>query len=284
MQNFLILFASLIILMKPSRAVEAQKLPLYEFGFGLMGARFPTYPGSSESISLVLPIPAMAYRGSIFRTVKEGGVKGRIFVSDDFEFDISFDGNFSSSRYESKIRLGMPPLGLLLEMGPRVTYFWNKGSDKRLELCFAVRKAFHAVWPSLRQNGYSASPYLNLRFDDFNQKQGTLLLRFGAKYGSNTLMNYFYEVDHQYATANRPRYEAKPGLLGYFLVANFYQPISSRSKIFISNRFYDYRYAKNRESPLLTEKNNWTIALGLLYTFFKSEEMVQMNRFSSGGS
>ena len=270
MRNILILSLCFIFEWRPSIAQEVQTLPLYEFGLGLMGARFPTYPGSSESIGIAVPIPAMAYRGKIFRTVKEGGVKGRLFVSEDFEFDMSFDGNFSSNRYESVIREGMPSLGLLLEIGPRLTYFWSKDPKRGVELCFTIRKAFHAVWPDLNQNGYSISPYANFRVQGWNKLQGTLLLRLGAKWGSQVVMDYFYGVDEIYETADRPAFNASPGVLGYFFVANFYQPLP------FTHTIYYIGHSENRDSPMLTESSTWTVALGLLYTFYKSDELIQV--------
>ena len=67
-----ILLFSQISLAQNYRSNKDQ-LPKLELGVGLGAAFLPHYPGSDETHTLVLPFPAIVYRGEKIRSDEDGG-------------------------------------------------------------------------------------------------------------------------------------------------------------------------------------------------------------------
>lgn len=253
----------------------AKPLPRYELGIGLVAARTASYPGSSRVYYILAPTPAFIYRGDIFKTKRSGGIKSLLYQLGRFELDLSFDANASSSKYESEARKDMPPLGALLEIGPRLSVKLGSVSSFNSFLVIGFRKATRFLWPLVEGKGHAMSPHIRVDYTPHSKHQLTVVTKLGSKWGSKDLMSYYYEVDSKYATASREAYHAKNGLLSHFLVINMYFNYTNFIKLFMANSFHSYHYAVNRDSPLFSKKSQWRAAAGISYILKTSDEMVK---------
>jgi outer membrane scaffolding protein for murein synthesis (MipA/OmpV family) len=84
------------------------------------------YPGAGENTQGARLLPYLVYRGDRLR-VERGGVTVRALRTSSFEFDLGTSGALGSSASEVKARQGMPDLGNLIELGPRLT--WHIGEQ-----------------------------------------------------------------------------------------------------------------------------------------------------------
>ena len=92
--------------------------------------------------------------------------------------------------------------------------------------------------------------------------------------GSERLNEYFYDVDPQYETATRPKYSAKAGYIGTELGLGLSIPVNPQLRLFggFDVEFYDG--SANQDSPLFKDEMGYSGGLGLVYTFFESDERV----------
>ena len=100
---------------------------------------------------------------------------------------------------------------------------------------------------------------------------GLLFLSLGATFGVGGLNNYFYEVDSQYATADRAAYEAKDGYVGAKASAGLAHQISGSLRMFAFGQIGSYAGAANADSPLHRADLTGSVGLGFTWSIFQSE-------------
>ncbi len=74
-----------------------------------------------------------------------------------------------------------------------------------------------------------------------------------------------------FATAARPAYEAKSGLIAFRLGATASRPITPDWNFFTFARVDTVAGAANDNSPLVRQKTGATVGVGVSYTFLRSE-------------
>ena len=89
--------------------------------------------------------------------------------------------------------------------------------------------------------------------------------------GDQKLNRYFYDVAPEYASALRPAYEAKAGLIATRLSFNTTKDLSPDLRVFGLLRLESYSGSANLNSPLHVRASGTWLGLGLAWTLGRSE-------------
>jgi outer membrane scaffolding protein for murein synthesis (MipA/OmpV family) len=248
-------------------------LPLWEVGlYGIAGWQ-PAYPGSDQNLTNAQLLPYAIYRGSMLR-VEGGGVGLRTVQTPRFEWDVSASGSFGSSANEVRARQGMPSIGTLVQLGPalRINFgdLIDPARDPRLtRFEIPVRAVFDAT-EDLGYKGWTLEP----RFSH-TAWQGTtssVVLSASMLYGSRSLNDLFYGVAPEFATPQRPAYEARRGLISTNLNAVYRHRISPILQLTFFANIETVRGGANNASPLVLREQDGGFGVALSWAIWTSEE------------
>jgi outer membrane scaffolding protein for murein synthesis (MipA/OmpV family) len=253
-------------------AAQAQTapLPLWELGVFAGTATTPAYPGSADRASRTLALPIFVYRGEVLR-MERGDVGARLFSSNDVELDLGFSASLPATSDDLSARKGMSDLGTLVEFGPRVKFTLARpapGTRVRLELPVRAVLEFNN---GVRQQGYAFEPELGLEVRDVGagwSLGATASLVFGDK----DLNNYFYGVSAPFATAVRPAFDAKAGLITTRLGVTTSRSLTPDVRVFGFVRYEWMEGAANKASALFQQTTGTSVGLGLVWTIGRSEQ------------
>jgi outer membrane scaffolding protein for murein synthesis (MipA/OmpV family) len=258
-------------------AAQAQpaerNLPLWEAGIGAAAFSTPAYPGADDRNNRVLALPYLIYRGKVFRA-DQNGIGARLLNDDRLELDVGFAGSLPAHSDDVEARRGMPDLGTLVEFGPRVKYkFADLGEQGRLRFELPLRAVIEAR-SGLRRQGWTMEPRLVW------EKRGeaarwTMEAQLGAVFGDGRINRYFYEVQPQYATAERPAYKADSGLLLVRTGVFGTYRLNPDLRLFGFVRYETYSGAANQDSPLMKRSTGTSAGLGFAWTFARSQERAR---------
>ena len=204
----------------PGLAQAADK-PLWEAGVGMSALAFPDYRGSDESSLYAIPFPYLVYRGTFLKADRDG-IRGTFFDSEHVELNVSVGASLPVNSDESEARAGMPDLQPTVELGPSLEFRLWRSADRRVQLDLRLPlRAALTVAGGMDDVGWVFSPRVNLDLADPAGLAGWRLgLLAGPMYGSERNHDYFYSVAPQYATAERPAFDAEGGYAGtQFLAA-----------------------------------------------------------------
>jgi outer membrane scaffolding protein for murein synthesis (MipA/OmpV family) len=260
----------LLALARSASAAEpvAPNLPLWEAGVGAAMFNTPAYPGASDRSNRGLVLPFLLYRGKVLRADQEG-VGARLLDTDRVEFDVGFAGALPAHSNDVAARQGMPDLGTLVEFGPRIKYkFADLGGAGRLRFDLPLRAVIEARG-GLRRQGWTTEP----RFvweQRGDAGRWTMEAQLGAVFGDRRIHRYFYEVEPQYATADRPAYRAESGLMLVRTGFGGTYRINPDVRVFAFARLDSYAGNANRDSPLFRKDTGASVGVGLAWTLARS--------------
>jgi outer membrane protein len=249
---------------------EDRGLPLWELGlFGGAGST-PAYPGADKKSSRALALPFLIYRGEVLRA-DQSGIGARLLRTDAAEFDVGFAVSLPARSDDVPARAGMPDLGSLVEFGPRVKLrLASPTPTSRVRLDIPLRTVIE-VKGGLRRQGWTFEPKLVYEMRDAH-KLWSADANVGLVLGDTAINRYFYEVAPQYATAERPAYRAKSGLmLARTGVSGSYM-VHPDVRVFAFVRYDFYARAANRASPLFRRDTGTSAGIGLAWTFSRSAQ------------
>lgn len=253
-----------------AQAQEAgQALPLWELGMVAGAVSTPAYPASTERVSRALALPVFFYRGEVLRADRNS-VGARLVHTRDYDFDVGFAASLPSSSSDIAVRSGMPDLGMLVEFGPRLKLTLARPTPgSRLRLDLPVRAVLE-VNGGVRGQGLAFEPELGFEsaalLDGWRfAASGSLVL------GDRQLNNYFYGVSPEFASAARPAYDARAGLLATRLAASASKDQSPHLRVFGFARYESYGGSANSASPLFLRSNGTSVGVGLIWTLVHSE-------------
>jgi outer membrane scaffolding protein for murein synthesis (MipA/OmpV family) len=246
-----------------------RNLPLWELGVGGAALTTPAYPGADSRSSRVLGLPFLIYRGEVLRA-DQSGIAARVFDSDKLELDVGVSGALPASSDDVDERAGMPDLGPLVEFGPRLKWHFAKiddTSEVRFDLPVRAVIELHG---GVNHQGWTMEPRL------IYEKRGekgiwTFDAQVAAVFGDGRINRYFYEVQPQYATAERPAYAADAGLMlvrtGLFGTWRMNPDV----RLFGFVRYESYAGAANRDSPLMRRSTGASAGIGFAWTLARSQ-------------
>jgi outer membrane protein len=263
--------ADAAIATEPTKPKEP--LPLWELGLVGIAADQPAYPGSDQNIARLRVLPYGLYRGSLLR-VEGSGIGLRAVHTPRFEWDVSGAGAFGSASNKVHARAGMRGIGTLVEIGPALKI--NLGDlveprrDPHLtQLELPVRAVFD-VNDSFAHHGWSFEPRLS--HTAWSGGSFTLVVSAGALFGDRPLNSLYYGVDTPYATAERPAYDARAGLIATRLNASLRQKINPTLRLQYFAQFETVRGAANEASPLVRSKQDAGFGVSLIWGVWQSEQ------------
>ncbi|SHH23994.1 MipA/OmpV family protein [Massilia sp. CF038] len=256
-----------------SLPVQAEDLPLWEVGVLGGSASTPAYPGSSDRSTRSLVLPFLIYRGEVMRA-DQSGIGARLFESDRVELDVGLAASLPARSDDVAARAGMPDLGTLLELGPRLKVrLADLSPTSRLRLDIPLRAVLEAR-SGLRTQGYTFEPKVVYEARG-PQGSWTFDANVGMVFGNRKINQYFYEVAPQYATLERPAFEADSGLMLVRTGASASRLINQDLRVFGFVRYESYAGAVNRDSPLMKKETGASIGIGFAYTIKRSAQKAR---------
>lgn len=252
---------------------QAEKLPLWELGFGVATLRLPDYRGSDQSQSYAFPLPYFIYRGEWFKADREGA-RAVLIDLQRVEVDVSVAAAVPARH--NAAREGMPELAPRVEIGPNANIdLWRAPNrSAKLELRSPLRTAY-TVERSPRNVGLSFTPHVNLDLNDLGGGWD-LGLQTGLIFGDRRFHGYLYGVDSPYATAQRPVYAARGGYAGWQALTG----VSRRFKTTWLGAFVRYDSLQGSviaSSPLVKSRQNLTLGIGAAWVFGISDQLVSVD-------
>lgn len=259
--------ALVISAMLTSPYLSADELPekKWELGVGLGSVYGPDYRGADEYRSFTSVIPYLVYHGKFIRSDREG-VKAQFFSSDDIDFSLSASAYISPNSDENKRRENMPSLGSTIELGPSINIRLtgdNLRSGWQLQLPW--RAVFAVGGNSNKMIGSVIQPQLV-----YQQKFSSWYLRYRTSimFGSNAYHDYYYSVDAQYATAERPEFNATSGYSGFIndiALSRELDIAEIKTRVAFFIRYDNLANVKFDESPLFASENVWRSGVAFIW-------------------
>ncbi|MCB0362276.1 MAG: MipA/OmpV family protein [Bdellovibrionales bacterium] len=245
---------------------------LYELG--LAGATFfmQDYPASNQGKLRALVVPFVYYRGRVLRADDEGGIRGRFVERERMELDLSAAAGFPADSRDNHARRGMPNIDWIGEVGPRLRVHLYDEAAHRVDFNLPVRYVFSTDFKRVDDRGYLFQPQLEYRNNDVFGENWEASLLISMIFASDQLMDYFYEVSEEFATLERPSYQAEGGYLGSSLTLGASRKVAEDFKFFCGVKGDYYGFSTNYKSPLFKQTSNVSFAFGFSYVIKESEE------------
>jgi len=255
-------------------ACAAEK-PLWELGIGMSALSFPDYRGSDQSSVYAIPFPYLVYRGTFLKADRDG-IRGTFFGSDRIELSVSVGASLPVNSDDNQARQGMPDLHPTVEIGPSLDLNLWRTHDRRttLDLRLPVRTVV-TVADGMHDIGWVFSPRLNLDITDVAGLAGwNMGLLAGPMVGSERNHDYFYSVAPQYATPDRPAFDAKGGYAGSQVLMS----MSKRYPKYWLGAFVRWDSLKGAafdDSPLVKSENYFAAGVGVAWILGESSTRVE---------
>jgi MipA family protein len=252
-------------------ATQQRELPLWELGLGLGAVGFRDYRGSDTTHAYPVPVPYFIYRGRYLQADRSG-LKSKLFNQDRVELNVSI--NATTPVRNNATREGMPELRSTVEVGPSVeVHLWRSESERyKLDVRLPVRAAFVLGTPG--PIGWFSNPNINLDIADAGGVAGwNLGLLTGPLFAARRYDAYYYSVAPQYATLDRPAYQASGGYAGSQILAS----LSKRYPKFWVGAYLRYDMlagASFENSPLVTSHSYWAGGIGIAWMIDHSSRLV----------
>ncbi|UCV15128.1 MipA/OmpV family protein [Quatrionicoccus australiensis] len=270
--------SALAALLVATGAVHAaEERPLWEIGAGVAALSFPAYRGSDQSNNFLMPVPHFSYHGEFLKADRQG-IRGSFFDSDRLDLTVSMALSAPASSEDITARKGMSDLKGSFEIGPQVdvTLWRSENRARFVKLLLPLRTAI-TLEGSPKDIGWVFHPKLNMDITDLPGMPGwNLGMLAGPLFGDQRQHAYYYSVDSQYATPDRPAYEAKAGYAGMqYLVA-----FSKRfPKYWIGSflRYDNMSGATFEDSPLMRKKDYVAGGIAITWILGESSTRVMVN-------
>lgn len=256
-----------VVCSTPCVAEDAAGRPKWEAGVFVGAGHVADYPGADQSHTRGLLAPVVIYRGPILR-IDRDGIRGRLLNRDDIEFDVSASAAFNAR--DSDARQGMPDLDYLFGVGPQLIYKGLRELPGSPTLHLKLRAQISTDFRHSHGRGATFDPELRWHIGGIAGTPADLTLGVQPTWASRELHRYFYEVEPAFATASRPAYRARAGYLGTEFRLSLNRRLSPSLAWFVVLRAMSLHGAANTDSPLLRDKSNVNVGVGLLWTPLRS--------------
>lgn len=246
-------------------------LPVWELGAGIGSIFLPHYPGADQSQALVLPFPLLVYRGEKVRADR-GALRGILFESGNTRLDISIRGSLPVNSDDNRARQGMDDLDPTVEVGPQLSWTAHQNVLDTVQLRLPLRAVISIGSDGINHQGYVANP--NIRWDHAINSNLRLTARAAARFGDSKWHDYFYTVESNDVSANRPQYDAAGGYGGSSLsFSGTYQQRDWRIGGAVGIEWLGN--AAFADSPLVKDTQSYFVAFAVSKVLFKSKRRTQ---------
>jgi MipA family protein len=264
----------------PSVAEETsgtKEEPLWEAGLGVGALSFPDYRGSDERQLYPIPVPYFVYRGEFLKSDRDG-VRGEFFNRGFVELNASVSATIPVQSEDNAARGGMPDLMPTVELGPSLElHLWRSADrDVKVDLVLPVRAPV-TLESSPQFIGWVFSPRINLDVESIGGEDGwNFGIGVGPLFADDRYHEYFYNVAPEFATTERPAYDAGGGYSGAHLLS----AVSKRFPRYWVGAYVRYDVlsgAAFEDSPLVRRKNYLAGGFGIAWIIGKSKRMVKVD-------
>lgn len=234
----------------------------FNFGLGYIGLKTHHYRGSDETKIFNLYVPYVSYESEHFEA--QNGLVNTYFLRSRFlSLKLSFGVNPAVESDSNKARKDMPELNYNFGIGPMAIFHLIKSEHFRLDIDTNIRRELETDFSLTRSFGVTRSTYISA---DFLGETWSSSISYGHTYADKGFHEYYYEVEQDYATADRPEYSARSGLSSKVLILTF----KKRFGDFLFFPFYrqeDITDAVYADSPLVKQEKYEFFGLGIFYLF-----------------
>ena len=264
-----------LLLLIQVAAARADQKPLWEAGLGIGALSFPDYRGSDQSHLYPTPVPYFVYRGDIFKADREG-VRAEFINRKYAELNISVNATIPVASSDNRARQGMPNLRSTIEIGPSLDlHAWRSANEKlKFDIVLPLRVPTTVASPP-QVIGWDFAPRLTLDVQSVAGHEGwNFGVGAGPMFAARKYNQYFYSVAKQYATPERPEYDAKGGYSGM----QFISAISKRFPKYWVGAYIRYdslQGAQFEESPLVKQKYYLAGGVGIAWMISQSKRSVE---------
>jgi outer membrane scaffolding protein for murein synthesis (MipA/OmpV family) len=258
----------------PLSAGSAER-PLWEIGAGVGALTIPQYRGADEHSNYVFPLPYLQYRGELFRVDREG-IQGMLFRAERLRLKLSVAAA-PPAKSGDGARDGMPDLDPAFEFGPalEVRLAGSDVGDTALTLNLPLRAVLVTDLSHIDGAGWVFSPYL--QYETQVGVRWSLDVSLGPIYASEAYHDYYYEVAPEFATPQRPVYDADGGYSGSRITVS----LSKRFPRFWVGAFARYDNLSGAifaDSPLVRTEDSFMAGIGVAWILAQSETTVESRR------
>lgn len=256
----------------------AERKPEWELGAGATVFTLPDYRGSDESRTYALPFPYVIYRGERLRVDRQG-VRGMFFESDRVELDLSLNATPPVDSDKNRARAGMAHLDPTIEIGPRLNFIVlrDRPNERALTLRLPVRAVIATDLSDVRDAGFTAYPHFSADLRPvFLGGKWNLGLQAGPLYATRRYHEYFYSVAPQFATLERPAYEAPSGYSGALALVS----LTRRwNRVWLGGfaRYDTLKGAAFESSPLVRRDYSVMWGVAAAWVFTESQRQVEVD-------
>jgi len=256
-----------------------QGKPKWEFGLGAGYLDGFDYPGSIDTSRRTGVLPFFIYRSERVR-LGGGGFSAVAIDKPRLRLDWSLGASLRATSEGNSLRAGMDDLGFLFELGPKlilriVDTTSEAGQNYRLDWSTKLRGVLSTDGWHLDGRGVVLESTLDGSIrgigGDDRLAIGAGLSVTGA---SEQLQDYFYEVDEEFVTDQRPAFDAEGGLLEINARVGMAVRLPHRVRVFVGVSTGFYHDAVNRDSPLHRAVQTTSAAVGVVWTVAQSKERV----------
>ena len=252
--------------------------PLWELRVGATALYGPAYPGSSEMRTNGVGAPLFIYRGDRIRFGEYGVARAIAAETKTFELDLSLDAAYSAD--DADAREGMPDLDYLFQIGPQGVWHisdtgWTGDGRTELTAFLPARAVAASDFKSIEHTGWLVEPSIMFRRQYASDLRNSWNVQLFASFADENLMDYWYGVAPQYATALRPAYAAEGGYLATGLKASWTRELTDDLQIFLTYQGRVFSGSANERSPLLEEDVTHAISFSLVWKALKSKSQAK---------
>lgn len=244
-------------------------LPRWEIGaFGAMVSQ-QAYPGSDQQVQRQIVLPYLVYRGEVLRADRDNAGL-RALRSGAFELDVGVSGALGAGSSRIDARRGMADLGTLIEAGPRLRWTLSQSPDgSRWRLDLPLRAVLD-LDEGLQRRGMTFEP--ELKWQGLLSGGWFVNTGISAIIGDQRLAQTYYGVARTEATALRPAFEAKSGLIAWRAAAAVGRRLGPDWNLVAYTRVDSVAGAANEASPLVRQQTGATVGVGLSYVWKRSTQ------------
>ncbi|HNP63421.1 MAG TPA: MipA/OmpV family protein [Woeseiaceae bacterium] len=257
------------------QAGDGAREPLWEFQVVAFGQNFPAYPSSADQNLTLLPLPFPVYRGKFLRFGEDLDelASGQIVDTDRIKLSLGISASFPEDSDSLALRSGMPDLDFLVEAGPEIKFRLrgNERDARELNLSLQLRAAISVDGLDGKGRGVVFNPEIEYLARDLLGEGNEVKLRLSSTWASDDFMNYFYGVAPQFATTDRPTFNATSGYLNTELLVGLRRKLSDRLEFRGSVRLWVNKGSTNSSSPLYQRDYDKGIRLALFWTAWQSK-------------
>ena len=244
-----------------------------ELGAGTFFTSLPKYLGSEEQNSYTLPFPYFYYRSDKLE-IERNSFTRYFWQQNNWYLDFSATGNLPVESKKTKIRKAMPDLDFVGQLGPEIKHYLigSPNSAEQFSVAFNIRKAVATDLTYLSSVGWHSSIAIayNTKLPAIFNGELELNTRLNLNAADHNYLDYYYGVKPQYQTTQRSYYTATSGYFNHGLSFG----LTWQKEAIWMGGFLKYNSLSNSKiqtSPLVTDTENWSFGLGLVWIFYRNK-------------